>query len=238
MLSAVWLVASVLCGCEQVSSRWTSGDFWPKNSQSATASAPVEATPAQPPSPENAASRALIASRKKRAAEKSQGAAQKPSAASSEAGTAQPQLEDANSTATGAGFPAAGTGPSAPPTAKPGLAPTAKPTTIALGESPEASESARSARLSSGAGSDTANEPIQVKAERMIREVTRIAKQIDLKNLSANDSKRYVLAEKLIGNAEKTRADHDFAAAASLANKASDLLAPLPRLAEPIPAKR
>jgi hypothetical protein len=91
---------------------------------------------------------------------------------------------------------------------------------------------------SSAAGVVTGKEPIQLKAQRKIDEVNRTAKQIDSKNLSTGDSSRYALAEKLIRNAEKTWAEHDFAAAASLAKKASDLLAPLPRLAEASPAGR
>ena len=74
---------------------------------------------------------------------------------------------------------------------------------------------------SSPAGVAAAKESIQTNAQRMIGEVNRSAKQIDSKKLDAGNSSRYALAQKLMRNADTTYADHDFAAAASLAKKAS-----------------
>jgi hypothetical protein len=114
--------------------------------------------------------------------------------------------------------------------------------TITLGERPESSGTpgtpattatgnvATAPGATPTATAAPANESIQAKAERMMRTVKATAKQIDQASLSASESSRFTLAAKLIRNAEKPMAEHDFAAAASLAKKAIDLLAPLPRV--------
>jgi len=69
------------------------------------------------------------------------------------------------------------------------------------------------------------------KASRLIQNVDAVDKQIDRKNLSADDSERDILAQKLLQEAKKALADRDSVAAMSLATKASTLFAPLPKLA-------
>ncbi len=56
-------------------------------------------------------------------------------------------------------------------------------------------------------------------------------KRVDRKNLSADDSQRDILAQKLLQEAKKALADRDSVAAMSLATKASTLFEPLPKLA-------
>ena len=147
-----------------------------------------------------------------------------------------PQLEEAES--------AGASEPGAPPAEAP-AANAAQ--TITLGERPEPSPSPHaeskpvptnaSANPSSPAPTPASsaarvNETIHAKAERRIRTVKATVKRIDQSSLSASEASRYSLATKLIGSAEKTMAEHDYAAAASLAKKASELLAPLPRRPE------
>ena len=57
-------------------------------------------------------------------------------------------------------------------------------------------------------------------------------RRIDRKNLSADDSQRDILAQKLLQEAKKALADRDSVASISLATKASTLFAPLPKLAD------
>ena len=59
-------------------------------------------------------------------------------------------------------------------------------------------------------------------------------RRIDRKNLSADDSQRDILAQKLLQEANKALADRDSVAAISLATKASTLFAPLPKLADSV----
>jgi hypothetical protein len=68
-------------------------------------------------------------------------------------------------------------------------------------------------------------------AEKLIQDIDKIEKRIDRKNLSADDSQRDILAQKLLQEAKKALAEHDNVAATSLATKASTLLAPLPKFA-------
>jgi hypothetical protein len=70
------------------------------------------------------------------------------------------------------------------------------------------------------------------KAEKLIQDVDSIERRIDRKNLSADDSQRDILAQKLLQQAKKALADRDSVAAISLATKASTLFTPLPRLAD------
>ncbi len=83
--------------------------------------------------------------------------------------------------------------------------------------------------MDSSASSSDANPP---KAATLIREVDGTERRVDRKNLSADDSQRDILAQRLIQEAKKSLADHDSVAAISLATKASTLLAPLPKLAD------
>ena len=83
--------------------------------------------------------------------------------------------------------------------------------------------------MDSSASSSDANPP---KAANLIQEVDGTERRVDRKNLSADDSQRDILAQRLIQEAKKSLADHDSVAAISLATKASTLLAPLPKLAD------
>ena len=69
------------------------------------------------------------------------------------------------------------------------------------------------------------------KAAKLIQNVDAMDKRVDRKNLSADDSQRDILAQKLLQEAKKALADRDSVAAMSLAAKASTLFAPLPKLA-------
>jgi hypothetical protein len=70
------------------------------------------------------------------------------------------------------------------------------------------------------------------KAAKLIQDVDSMERRIDRKSLSADDSQRDILAQKLLQEAKKALADRDSVAAISLATKASTLFAPLPKLAD------
>jgi len=70
------------------------------------------------------------------------------------------------------------------------------------------------------------------KAAKLIGEVDKLEKRVDRENLSADDSQRDILAQKLLTEAKVALAQRDGVAAMSLATKASTLLAPLPKLAD------
>ncbi len=70
------------------------------------------------------------------------------------------------------------------------------------------------------------------KAAKLIHKVNAMDKRVDRKNMTADDSQRDILAQKLLQGATKALADRDSVAAISLATKASTLIDPLPKLAE------
>ena len=72
------------------------------------------------------------------------------------------------------------------------------------------------------------------KAAKLIQDVDKMARRIDRKNLTGDDSQRDILAQKLLQEANKAFADRDSVAAISLATKASTLFEPLPKLAESV----
>jgi hypothetical protein len=72
------------------------------------------------------------------------------------------------------------------------------------------------------------------KAAKLIQDVDRMARRIDRKNLSGDDSQRDILAQKLLQEANKALVDRDSGAAISLATKASTLFEPLPKLADSV----
>ena len=78
----------------------------------------------------------------------------------------------------------------------------------------------------------TSGESDLAKAAKLIRNVDAMDKRVDRKNLSADDSQRDILAQKLLQEAKKALVDRDSVAAISLATKASTLFEPLPKLAE------
>ena len=73
------------------------------------------------------------------------------------------------------------------------------------------------------------------RAAQLIQKVDAMDKRVDRKSLTADDSQRDILAQKLLQGAKKALADRDSVAAISLATKASTLFEPLPRLAESAP---
>jgi hypothetical protein len=82
----------------------------------------------------------------------------------------------------------------------------------------------------------TTGESNPAKAAKLIQNVDAMDKRVDRKNLTADDSQRDILAQKLLQEAKKALADRDSVAAMSLATKASTLFAPLPKLADSSPA--
>ncbi len=85
--------------------------------------------------------------------------------------------------------------------------------------------------LEASGPSDDSN---SAKAAKLIQDVDKMARRIDRKNLSADDSQRDILGQKLLQEANKALADRDSIAAISLATKASTLFEPLPKLAEAV----
>lgn len=77
----------------------------------------------------------------------------------------------------------------------------------------------------------SSGEPDPANAAKLINDVDKIEKRIDRNNLSADETQRDVLAQRLLQDAKKALADHDNVAATGLATKASTLLAPLPKVA-------
>jgi hypothetical protein len=72
------------------------------------------------------------------------------------------------------------------------------------------------------------------KAAKLIDDLDKLEKRVDRNNLSADDSQRDILAQRLLQSAKKALADRDSVAAMGLANKASTLLAPLPKVSASI----
>ena len=79
----------------------------------------------------------------------------------------------------------------------------------------------------------SAGESNPVDADKLIDDLDKTEKRIDRNNLSADESQRDVLAQRLLRDAKKALADRDNVAATSLATKASILLAPLPKIPGP-----
>jgi hypothetical protein len=109
--------------------------------------------------------------------------------------------------------------------AVPGSTPAARPT-LSLESSATASASAPPAAI--------AAEPSAMDAAKLIAEVDKIENLIDRNNLSADEAQRDILAQRLLLGASKALAERDHVAAISLANKASTLLAPLPKIPSPV----
>src|SRR5579863_8158166 len=75
----------------------------------------------------------------------------------------------------------------------------------------------------------SSGEPNPADAAKLIDDVDKVEKRIDRNNLSADESQRDVLAQRMLQDAKNALADRDNVAAISLATKASTLLAPLPK---------
>jgi hypothetical protein len=94
---------------------------------------------------------------------------------------------------------------------------------------------ARMTRTISSPALESSSQPEEsnpAKAAKLIQSVDRIEKRVDRKNLTADDSQRDILAQRLLQEANRALAGRDSVAAISLATKASTLLEPLPKLAE------
>jgi hypothetical protein len=70
------------------------------------------------------------------------------------------------------------------------------------------------------------------KTAKLVGDVDNAEKRVDRINLSADDSQRDILAQRLLQEAKNALAERDYVAATSLATKASTLLAPLPKIAD------
>jgi hypothetical protein len=114
-----------------------------------------------------------------------------------------------------------------PSVARPASTPPGSGSVANIAPAPGTSTGSSPALESSGTGD--AN---PAKAAKLIQDVDKVEKQVDRKNLSADDSQRDILAQKLLSEAKGALAERDSIAAISLATKASTLLAPLPKLAD------
>lgn len=108
-----------------------------------------------------------------------------------------------------------------------GGAPGATPGAAPKGTPGLESGSTATASLRAIASSD---EPNPANAAKLIDDVDKTEKRVDRNNLSADESERDILAQRLLQSAKKAFADRDNVAATSLATKASTLLAPLPKI--------
>src|SRR5580704_13911044 len=132
---------------------------------------------------------------------------------------------ESNPATMAAGAPAGAIGIRATPASSPSLAMADPSGSPGVRTTPTASTPGLE---SSGPSADSA------KAAKLIQDVDKMARRIDRKNLSGDDSQRDILAQKLLQGANKALADRDSVAAISLATKASTLFAPLPKLADSI----
>jgi hypothetical protein len=258
-LGALCFAPLLFCGCSAASSTWTRLiNQFNLSSETNSAPSPSAAESSSRANPnaalEEEAAPTPIPKKKAHASATQRSA---PEAASTNVEMAEPQLQDAPSASVNYQISRAetGVGPSGSGGARAGEpgAPSAETRaanvspTIALGahaespplrlaesrSAPTTGKRDTSSRAAAPTSSATpVNESIQAKAERMIRAVKATAKEIDQSRLSTSDTSRYSLATKMIRSAEKTMTEYDYAAAASLAKKAIDLLAPLPRRPE------
>ena len=129
---------------------------------------------------------------------------------------------ESNSAVTAEGIPASATGNRATPASSPSL------TADARGSLAHSTPALSSPALDAPGATGESN---PAKAAKLIQNVDAMNKLVDRKNLSADDSQRDILAQKLLQQAKKALEDRDGVAAMSLASKASTLFAPLPKLA-------
>jgi hypothetical protein len=130
---------------------------------------------------------------------------------------------ESNSAVTAEGTPASATGNRATAASSPSLR------ADASGASVTHSTPALSSPALDAPGATGESNP--AKAAKLIQNVDAMDKRVDRKNLTADDSQRDILAQKLLQEAKKALADRDSVAAMSLATKASTLFEPLPKLA-------
>ncbi len=111
----------------------------------------------------------------------------------------------------------------------PSSSPSAEAAEVSVASVARTTPTLSSSALESSVPSDEGN---PAKAAKLIEDIDKTEKRVDRKNLSADDSQRDILAQKLLQEAKKALADRDSVAALSLATKASTLLSPLPKLAD------
>jgi hypothetical protein len=212
---------------------------------SPTAAALLTATPSSSASPQ---AEETTGQSSRKTAKQARAASENAANASKEAAQASAAAARASKQAASVANRIEGTGPtSADVSLEAGSATTISPNpagAIRNATTPAASPSLiTSARDSSARTTPTASSPALepmgaagqsdlAKAAKLIRNVDAIDKRVDRKNLSADDSQRDILAQKLLEEAKKALVDRDSVAATSLATKASTLFEPLPKLAE------
>jgi hypothetical protein len=210
---------------------------------------PSETAPAATPSPisSSAAAEPAVPGGKK-AAKQARAASENAAAASKEAASASAAAALASKQAASVANRIEGTGPTnadvslenSSPTAasanpvgaiRNGATPTPSPSLMTSARDP----STRTAPTASSPALEamgTSGESDLAKAAKLIRNVDAMDKKVDRNNLSADDSQRDILAQKLLQEAKKALVDRDSIAAISLATKASTLFEPLPKLAD------
>jgi len=254
--SIVWLIAGLfslpliyLAGCADNSTPSIGGITNLFSGSTPTPTPTVTATPTAAPTtsptpiagettkrPSRKAARQALA-----ASENAAAAAKSAANASAEAAVASKQAATASKQAASVANQVEGTGPT---TADVSLEANPGPTTAITPATPEAATSVASlSPATPAAGTPTlaspsldssqpSNDADPAKAAKMIQDIDKIEKRVDRTNLSADDSQRDILAQRLLQEAKKALADRDSVAAMSLATKASTLLAPLPKLAD------
>ena len=224
--------------------------FAPSSAEESSAATFTETpTPSPTPTPVTSSSQPGVHKKSARevhiAVEKASQASESAAQASAKALQASKQARQAADAASQAEAEASGTGGSgksivsleAKPIPSLGSTPGAMVTT---GEVPVPTPTAQPKGMPSlergstaAAGSPTvesSGERSPANAAKLIDDIDKIEKRIDRNNLSADESERDILAQRLLQGAKKALADGDNVAAISLATKASTLLAPLPKL--------
>jgi hypothetical protein len=250
-----WLILGVvsLGGCANATpSVGGFENFFTRATPVATASPAPAATPAPtlslspaptPVAAETTGRASRRAARQARAASENAAAASKAAAnASAEAAIASKQAATASKQAASVANQVEGTGPTnndvsleANPdatTARTPATPTAATSAASVASAPGSAggtPTLSSRGLDSPESTGDANPE---KAAKLIEDIDKTEKRVDRKNLNADDSQRDILAQKLLQEAKTALAERDNVAALSLANKASTLLEPLPKLAD------
>jgi hypothetical protein len=217
----------------------------PQNATPAQIATPSPApTPAagQPRAHQKSASEVRIAAEKaSQASETAAEASRKALQASKQARAAANAASQAENDSPGAGSHKGTVSLEASPIPSSGSTPDAG---VAMAEVPEPTPAARlkgtpdlerrSTATASLPAVASSGEPNPADTAKLIDDVNKLEKQIDRNNLSADESQRDILAQRLLTDARKALADHDDVAATSLASKASTLLAPLPKIPGPV----
>jgi hypothetical protein len=248
LLGGFLLSLMLLAGCAGGSSGTSRfSNFF--SGASPTPSPAVEPAPAATPSPiaSPAAAETAVPGGKK-AAKQARAASENAQVASKEAASASAAAALASKQAASVANRIEGTGPtnadvslenSSPTTvsANPvgairnGATPASSPSLMTSAHDPS-TRSAPTASSPTLAAIGTSGDSDLAKAAKLIRNVDVMDKKVDRKNLSADDSQRDILAQKLLQEAKKALVDRDSIAAISLATKASTLFEPLPKLAD------